>query len=339
MDGYHQFDPDLPLALYQLIYDFQTIMDHYQIPFFAYGGTLLGAVRHGGLIPWDDDLDCCSFLEHFNDWIMFVAPELVKLGYVLTLDQGDERVFRIISYEGGKVKTALDLFFMRHVVSENRYVCNLPHNTLTDEKVFPLRKLMFGQVNISVPNDYEDFLTNNFGPSWRTHIKKYNHLFGTHEDFLTEITPQDLLPTGPFGPLTLQFSEPIDRSLRALLTSSERTYLFEDVTINFLTGFSHLENRKFWFENGESIFSISSTNSYTIKFNGKPHHIAYTGFTLSDDTEKEHALTFHKNGFSFKHEAGIQEYKLTMPYFIPAELGINSDLRRLSFFLESISLT
>ena len=33
------------------------VMDELNIPYYMQGGTMLGAIRHGGFIPWDDDVD------------------------------------------------------------------------------------------------------------------------------------------------------------------------------------------------------------------------------------------------------------------------------------------
>lgn len=41
----------------QVLRDVVRILDELEIPYYMQGGTMLGAVRHKGIIPWDDDVD------------------------------------------------------------------------------------------------------------------------------------------------------------------------------------------------------------------------------------------------------------------------------------------
>lgn len=89
---YQEYDPQILNELHDtyemMIADFHDLCTRHHIPYFAIGGTLIGAVRHKGFIPWDDDVDVAMLRENY-DRFLEIAEEEYSDKYYLCVPERD----------------------------------------------------------------------------------------------------------------------------------------------------------------------------------------------------------------------------------------------------------
>lgn len=61
---------------------FIALCEKYQLRYYLTGGTLLGAVRHKGFIPWDDDIDVAMPRPDYERFIKIAANEIAEPLYL-----------------------------------------------------------------------------------------------------------------------------------------------------------------------------------------------------------------------------------------------------------------
>lgn len=79
---------DLQLVCLEILKEIDRVCKKNNIRYWLEGGTMLGAVRHKGFIPWDDDLDIAMFREDYDRFLQ-IAPSELKSDYFLQCDATD----------------------------------------------------------------------------------------------------------------------------------------------------------------------------------------------------------------------------------------------------------
>lgn len=177
--------------LYQILFDIHNFLSKYNIPYFAFGGTLIGAVRNKGLIYWDDDIDICT-TNHYIEKIMSLEKNLNDKGFSINKFWGGIKIF----YSNNKLIKNLgwqhikeDYFewswpfvdiFGCEIIDDKVIInnhSNKPNCFFYKKDLFPLKLYQFGNIKIYGPNRSEHFLNSCFGSDWnkKAKINSYNH--------------------------------------------------------------------------------------------------------------------------------------------------------------------
>lgn len=205
--------------LYRLMKFIHNILTKNKIKYFMVGGTLLGAIRHQGLIPHDDDGDICIFKKD--------VPKLRKLigafeknGYELSEsnDEGEDCVNKknscnwYVDYIKDIGIGGCDIFVMeskKNIITYSDPYWEDSANGgekcyFEKDHVFPLLPYRFGNFFLYGPHNAILHLNICYGRDWNSKGKMlYNHRTGKWSrekkrdllvnDFLTLKPPSDTL--------------------------------------------------------------------------------------------------------------------------------------------------
>ena len=179
-------------VLYETLRVFDQLCVKHSIPYVLDFGTLLGAIRDKGFIPWDDDIDIAMLRKDYEEFCRVVVPELpdylvlqnhvVQPKYLSLLPKIRNTTYDIQEYAFRNVDVTrgawLDIFIYDNIPDDlgerEKYLTKV----VRKHDIFFLQNSVYGITDRSHPKEYvkaalarvNKLLSHS--KMWRRHIRK-----------------------------------------------------------------------------------------------------------------------------------------------------------------------
>lgn len=180
--------------LYQMLRDLVMCLALHDVKYAAVNGTLIGAVRHKGIIPWDDDVDL-AVLDVDEVKLLQLRKPLEELGLRMVRSWIGYRVFSPL----GRFKKDyylsqdesypfIDLFMFTRLTAENIYHWQQlyqrhynPSEWFSGENWDNLIDYAFGDYSVKGFRQANEYLTRVYTENWKKPPEDYySHLTGQY---------------------------------------------------------------------------------------------------------------------------------------------------------------
>jgi lipopolysaccharide cholinephosphotransferase len=191
-----------------MLKEFDRICRKYNLTYWLNGGTLIGAVRHKGWVPWDGDVDVCMINTEYEKfkkvainelpstmWLQDTTTDVLykesfvcKIRDLYSSYMPFEEKYNIHfdfdkrSHHSG---LQLDIFVYYNIEVENKRILVFPYiskfkdlSNFYYREIYPLREIEFEGIKVYVPNQLENFCVfcyGSFPPSLPPIEQRYTH--------------------------------------------------------------------------------------------------------------------------------------------------------------------